>query len=124
MRRVFILAAAFALAAAVVTVMTPLPVAVRTLFGVPLVLGLPGWALLAATGLNARLGSALSVASAVGTSVAVAVLLGLVLDLTSGGLVAVPWAASLAAVSMIGFIVAAVRSPASAALPKLPGLFP
>jgi MFS family permease len=124
MRRVFLFAAAFALVAAVVTSLTPLPIAVRTLFGVPLVLGLPGWALLAATGLNARLSRALSVASAIGTSVAVTVLLGLVLDLTPGGLVTVPWAASLAAVSIIGFIVAAVRGPANAALPKLSDLFP
>jgi hypothetical protein len=118
----FFSAATFSVAAAVVTTLTPLPTAVRVLFGIPLVLLLPGWGLLAATGIGARMGRALSVASAVGTSVAVAVLLGLVLDLTPGGLLTVPWGVSLGAVSMLGFIVAAIGTPADAAAPTLSGL--
>jgi uncharacterized membrane protein len=88
----------------------PLRVAVE----LPLVLVLPGYALMAAAVPRPVLGAVDRLVFALGSSVAVAILAGLVLDVTSWGLRRTSWAVALAGVTVAAAAVAAfVRRPGS-----------
>lgn len=76
------------------------PTVVRALFSAPLVLLLPGYALVAALLPGRSLSVGERAAAAIGTSLAVAVLLGLILDLTPGGLRTTSWAGALGTLTL------------------------
>lgn len=86
----------------------------RVVVELPLVLVLPGYALMAAAVPRPVLGAVDRLVFALGSSVAVAILAGLVLDFTSWGLRRTSWAVALAGVTVAAAAVAAfVRRPKS-----------
>lgn len=114
---VLVAAAAAALCADIVT--SSSSVYVRTPFALALLLILPGYAVVAA--LFVQLDTAARIVLSVGTSIAVAVLGGLALDLTPWGLQLRSWTVLLTAVTVVGAVVAGVRrKPATAGVPRLP----
>lgn len=122
-RSLGIIAVALFALAGVVAVVTGAPTAIRVLFTVPLVLVLPGYALSQALNRSPSLGGAQRVAEAVGLSLAVAAVGGVVLNVTPWGLQASSWAALLAAVTAAGAAAALARrrgapSPVASAVPR------
>lgn len=89
----------------------PLPDPLRLLFAAPLTLFLPGYAVLAAARLDARMGRAQAGFLGVGLSLAVLAVGSLPLNYL-GGLHAGTWAALLTAVTIVAALVAARRRPA------------
>jgi uncharacterized membrane protein len=97
------------LAAAVA--LSPAPTAVRTAFGVPLVLLLPGAALTSAL-FPARTPWVERLAASLGLSVAACVVTGFILHWTPFGLRAESWALALVGITGVGEAIAARRRPA------------
>jgi len=81
----------------------------RTLLAVPLVLILPGYALIAALFPARSLGLAERVLSSLGLSLVVAIAGGLILNVTPWGLRPLSWLLFLAATSLIGIVLALLR---------------
>ena len=107
--------------AAVAVAFSPgVPTAIRALVGLPLVLVLPGYALTAAV--TPRLGrwGADKVVFTLGTSIAVAVLGGLVLNFTPWGLERRSWSVLLAAFTIVAATGAALRRAGAAETPSGP----
>src|SRR5262245_13049507 len=75
--------------------------ALGLIFGLPLALALPGYALMAASAPSSTLGPAERLTFSVGGSIAMSVLGGLVLDETAWGLRPVSWAVLLGGATLL-----------------------
>jgi uncharacterized membrane protein len=112
------LIAAFAVAATIAALVDA-PAAVRVVLNVPLVLVLPGYALIAAL-IPRRTARAELAALSLATSLGLAAVAGVVIAAFRVPLSATSWSLLLAAVTLIGVVVAAVRrEPAAPAAPSL-----
>ncbi|MGH9073131.1 MAG: DUF1616 domain-containing protein, partial [Acidimicrobiales bacterium] len=78
------------------------PTALRAVLSAPLVLLLPGWALTRAAAPPGRFPGEQMLLVSVGSSLAATVVLGLLLDLLSGGLQLEPWVGTLAGLTVAG----------------------
>jgi Protein of unknown function (DUF1616) len=87
------------------------------LFGLPLALVLPGYALLAAEAPGGTLGTAERLTFSVGGSIALSVLGGFALNGTSWGLRAASWALLLGGLTLVACVVALIRRHAIAPAP-------
>ena len=90
--------------------------ALGVLFGLPLALALPGYALLAAGAPDGSLGPAERLGLSVGASIAVCVLGGLLLDATPWGLRGESWALLLGGVTLAACAIAAARRQRNATI--------
>jgi uncharacterized membrane protein len=117
MTRLRALLPALAAAVCAVVALASVPVAVSAIFAVPLVLVLPGYALLEA--LEARtIGGAQRVALVPSLSIALTIGVALVVDLVHSGLTARSWAIGLVLVVAAASVVAAVRGTSGLGRPR------
>jgi uncharacterized membrane protein len=108
---------ALAAAVCVVVALVSVPVAVSTIFAVPLVLVLPGWALLDA--LDARTtGRAQRVVLVPSLSIALAIAVALIVDFVPSGLTQRSWAIGIFVVVAAASVVAAARGTSAIGLPR------
>lgn len=117
MTRLRALLPALAAAVCAVVVLLSVPVAVSTIFAVPLVFVLPGYALLEALELR-TIGGAQRAVLVPALSVALAIAVALVVDFVPSGLTQRSWAIGLFAVVAAASVVAAVRGTSGIGLPR------